>query len=95
MIKDGAPGDEDLENLAKQLGRSWDDLAPRLQFTNVEISGFDDENRMLAKKASNMLRKWKEKCGSDATYWVLCDALCHNLVNRKDLAESCCCESVS
>ena len=27
MTKDGAPDDDDLENLAKRLGRCWDDLA--------------------------------------------------------------------
>ena len=91
MIKDGAPDDDDLENLAKRLGRCWDDLARRLKFTKAEISGFDDENRMLAKKASSMLRKWKEKYGLGATFRVLYDALCHHLVNRKDLAEAFCC----
>ena len=37
-----------------------------------------------------MLLKYKAVKGSDATFRVLHDALCHDLVNRRDLAEKFC-----
>lgn len=37
-----------------------------------------------------MLMEWKESRGSDATYQVLYQALCHERVNRRDLAEKIC-----
>ena len=37
-----------------------------------------------------MLQKWKQKLGSGATYKVLWNALCHDFVGRKDLAEKFC-----
>ena len=37
-----------------------------------------------------MLLRWKQEKGSSATYKVLCDALEHELVQRKDLAEQFC-----
>ena len=38
-----------------------------------------------------MLIRWKEKEGADAMFSVLYDALCHERVQRKDLAERFCC----
>ena len=37
-----------------------------------------------------MLQMWKEKSGSEATYQVMYDALCHKFVARRDLAEKIC-----
>ena len=87
MIKNGIVEDEELEELSEQLGNSWEKLARRLKFTKAEIIGFHKDNEEYAKKALGMLEKWKEKCGSAATYQILYDALCHRLVSRKDLAE--------
>ena len=40
-----------------------------------------------------MLMFWKKRAGvSGATYQVLYDALCHELVQLKELAETFCCE---
>ena len=39
-----------------------------------------------------MLLRWKEKEGSKATFQVLNDALCHHLVQNRDLAEKFCCD---
>ena len=35
-----------------------------------------------------MLLRWKEKRGAGATYKVLYEALCHEYVDRKDLAQA-------
>ena len=37
-----------------------------------------------------MLKHWRQKKGSAATYQALFDALTHNLVQRQDLAEKFC-----
>ena len=37
-----------------------------------------------------MLLRWKEKRGAGATYKVLYEALCHEYVDRKDLAQQFC-----
>ena len=46
--------------------------------------------RKKRQKIYKMLRHWKKKDGSDATYTVLDDALCYQFVNRTDLAEKLC-----
>ena len=41
-----------------------------------------------------MLIAWKQKVGCEATYKVLYDTLCHNLVECKLLAEQYCCNKI-
>ena len=55
---------------------------------------FDQANEELAEKAYKMLMAWKEKVGSEATYKVLYDTLCHELVECKHLAERYCCDKI-
>ncbi|XP_068736785.1 uncharacterized protein [Montipora capricornis] len=80
------PSRERLEWLSINL-TSWEPLARRLGFSEGEIKGFHNDNEELAKKALSMLLRWKQKKGSDASYSVLCAALSHEFVGRKDLAE--------
>ena len=54
------------------------------------MTGFKKNHEEYSEKALGMLQKWKERDGSDATYRVLYDALCHAMVRRKDLAEKFC-----
>jgi len=90
-IKDGVIDDDDVEELSEKLGRSWKKLARRLGFKKAEITGFHKENEEYAEKAMTMLETWKENYGSEATYRVMYDALCHKNVKRKGLAEEICC----
>ncbi|XP_068705818.1 uncharacterized protein [Montipora foliosa] len=80
------PFRERLEWLSMKL-TLWKPLARRLGFSDGEIKGFDKDDEELAEKALSMLLRWKQKKGSDATYAVLCAALSHEFVGRKDLAE--------
>jgi len=89
--KENQPSDDELEELSGLLGLSWETLARCLRFEKGEIDGFDEDNEKLPKKAYYMLIRWKEKGGVTAMYSVLYDALCHRLVQRKDLAERFCC----
>ena len=65
-------------------------LARRLGFSEPKITAFDQENGRLASKAHKMLLAWHRRKGSAATYQVLCDALCDDLVECKALAEELC-----
>ena len=90
LIRDDTPELVDLERLSKKLGRSWEAFARRLEFEEEEIKEFADEYRGYANKAYQMLCEWKQRGGSKATYEVLYNALTHDLVQRRDLAELFC-----
>ena len=73
------------------LGGHWEKLGRRLGFDRAKITAFHKENERLSEKAYEMLMDWKQKEGSDGTYQVLYDALCHRLVGCKRIAEQICC----
>jgi len=90
-VKVGAPEKEDLEGLAMEIVAEWKELGRRLLKNNeVVLCAIHHQNERLSEKAYKMLLKWKAAEGSDATFQVLHDALCHHLVNRRDLAEKYC-----
>lgn len=72
--------------MSGRLGNSWEALARRLRF-DYGVTGFHKDKEEYATKALRMLFAWKEREGSGATYEVLCEALCHDFVQRKQLAE--------
>ena len=92
MIKDCKPSDDELEYLSLELGGKWDTLGRRLGFNQAAIDDFDIENKKLEEKAFRMLQVWKQREGSKATYTVLYNALCHELVKCRRQAEKFCCE---
>ena len=61
-----------------------------LENDEAELYAIDEENKKVSEKAYKMLLKWKAAKGSDATFQVLHAALCHRLVNRRDLAQKYC-----
>ena len=91
-VKEGCPSKDELELLSKKVGLWWP-LGRRLKFDDAELIGFDKDSDVWSEKAFAMLRTWKQRYGSSATYIVLYDALCHEFVGRKDLAEKLCCQS--
>ena len=90
LIIDGTPELVDLERLSKKLRRSWEAVARRVEFEEKEINEFDQGYKGYANKAYQMLCQWKRRDGSKATYEVLYNALSHDLVQRRDLAEMFC-----
>ena len=90
-VKQGVPSDEELEGLSRQL-ENWDELGRRLKIEQATLTEFDEDRGKKRKKIYKMLRHWKEKGGSAATYTVLHDALCHRFVNHTGLAEHFCCQ---
>ena len=89
LVKQGVPSDEELEWLSHQL-ENWEELGRRLKIEQATLTAFDDDYGRKRKKIYKMLRHWKEKDGLASTYTVLHDALCHQFVNRADLAEKLC-----
>jgi len=90
-LKKGVIKDDDLEELSEKLGISWELLARRLSFNKDEITGFHKDNEEYAEQALSMLKTWKEKSGSEAFYFKMYFALCHEYVTRRDLAVEICC----
>ena len=73
------------------IGDTWRKLGRRLSFEEGNLAGFDHGEKELCEKAYAMLLAWKQRGGSDATYLVLYNALCHSYVSRKDLGQEVCC----
>ena len=94
-VKSGTPYNDDLELLADYLTESWKKVGRRLKFEEEHLVGFHKENDEVTEKAFQMLLHWKRRDGSEATYQVLHDALCHHLVNQRDLAERFCCHETN
>lgn len=90
-MKAGIPSNDVLESLSTQLGDNWKKLGRRLSFTDAELSAFRTGNYGMAEEARRMLVRWKQKEGSEATYQVLYDALTHEFVSCRLLAETFCC----
>ena len=88
--KKGRVVGEELEALSQRLGRSWKNDAQRIPMKEKRKMGFRKEGDRYSEAAYIMLRNWKKRAGSDATYQVLYDFLCHTVVNRRDLAEEFC-----
>ena len=85
LVTEGVPSDEDLEWLSYQVtDRMTLARVLRLKGRNMEI---ESRCRNIFEHTFRMLKRWKERNGSDATYAVLRDALGHPFVGRKDLAD--------
>jgi len=54
------------------------------------LQDIDQRYHQLSEKGYHMLKHWREKKGSGATYQDLFEALKHKLVHRQDLAEKFC-----
>ena len=95
MVKDGKPSYKELQHLSRELaGGKWKALGRCLGFNEAAIDDFDQANKELKEKAYKMLMAWKQRVGCEATYKVLYDTLCDELVECKLLAEQYCCNEI-
>ena len=92
VVKAGTPSDVDLRELADHIRATWKTLARRLDVRDSALDEIDHSNEALWEKGYHMLRHWKRRGGTSATYTVLYDALHHELVMRPDLVEKICCD---
>ena len=58
----------------------------------MDIQGIDNRHKDLSQKGIHILELWKSNNGEAADYKNLYDALVHNLVKRRDLAQKYCFE---
>lgn len=73
------------------IARKWKRLGRRLSVTEERLDEIEHATgNELSEKGYQVLKQWKRQYGPAATYKVLCDALEHNLVKRKDLAVKFC-----
>lgn len=89
-VKIGVPTNKELETISENIAERWKSLGRGLEIKEPKLIAFHKENEEYTEKAYKMLLHWKSRDGSNATYLVLDDALCHPWVNRKDLAEEIC-----
>ncbi|XP_078356530.1 uncharacterized protein LOC144641389 isoform X2 [Oculina patagonica] len=90
VVKEGTPDDDVLEGLSNCIGKDWMKLGRRLQVSQAKLDEIDHSRPDFNEKAYHMLLFWKQQNGSHATYSILSVALCHDFVNRRDLAEKNC-----
>ena len=91
LVKEGVPRKKDLQWLSQQL-EEWKPVGRRLKIEEARLTAFDNEDKRHSEKIYKMLLHWKRTKGLRATYKVLHDALCHQFVNRTDLAQKLCCQ---
>ena len=89
-MKEGTPSDDDLEKLSNCIEKSWMKLGRRLKISEAKLVAIDTRWLELDEKAYQMLLCWKQQNSSTATHRILSEALCHEFVNRRDLAEYIC-----
>ncbi len=90
VVKQGTPTDIELEELGEKVTENWRKLGRRLDINDSKLQEIRKAHNQLSERGYYMLKHWKQEKGSAATYKALCDALQHDLVQRKDLAEKFC-----
>ena len=93
MIKKGVPTEQELQRLAEEIPEDWKRLgrAVGLKEKHLKIIEIDNPDDVV-ERALATLFKWKEKQGQEATYKKLARALDDELVQRRDLVETFCCD---
>ena len=89
VVISSTPTDEELEKMGIDIAKDWIKLGRRL-VSEAKLQEIDQAHDQLSEKGYHMLKHWKQSKGTDATYQALCNALQHELVQRKELAEKFC-----
>ena len=76
--------------MGAEIADKWIKLGRRLGVHDAELQEINKGHDQLSEKGYHMLKDWRQKKGSAATYQALCDGLKHKLVKRQDLAEKFC-----
>ncbi|KAJ8023318.1 Ankyrin-2 [Holothuria leucospilota] len=77
--------DELILNVSKKISTEWRILGGKLQLTDQHLNHIKADNNNSLDRNFAMLKKWKEKNASAATFTVLMEAL--RSVERTDVAE--------
>ena len=90
IFKTGQPGDEELLCLAYEILSTWKSLDMVVNGTTRTVAEIDELHPREEDKPYAMLKKWKDKLGSTASYGALARVLDTALINRRDLVERYC-----
>ena len=90
VVKYGTPTNDELEELGAEIAENWTKLGRRLDVSDAKLQEINQGHYQLSEKGYHMLKHWRQKNSSAATYQALCDGLKHKLVQRQDLAEKFC-----
>ena len=90
ILKEGILSKDDHMGLSNSISGDWMKLGLLLRINEGDLDSIEKTRRDYFYKAYQMLRLWKENNASDATYSVLYKKLCHECLNRRDLAERFC-----
>ena len=89
-MKEGTLSIDDHDGLSYSISKDWRKLGRRLGILKEDLENIDERRPEFFDKADQMLQLWEQGNASNATYRVLCQALCHKFLNRRDLAERFC-----
>ncbi|XP_046860450.1 uncharacterized protein LOC124453671 [Xenia sp. Carnegie-2017] len=81
----GAIPNDVIHNIAENISTDWKHLGRRLELSPGLLDGIDHDFRQVKEKTLQMLSRWKERKGDDATGQILADALVN--IHRRDVAE--------
>ena len=76
--------------MGAEIAEKWIKLGRRLGVHDAQLQEINKGHDQLSEKGYHMLKEWRQKKGSAATYQALCKGLEHKLVQRQDLAEKFC-----
>ena len=89
--KTGTPTTDDLLLVAHELGTSWKMLGRTLKISEPELENIEADNPWNQReRCYSVLKRWREVCGSAATYDCLARALQHPMVGLGRLAVKYC-----
>lgn len=81
----GAIPNDVIHNIAEDISTDWKHLGRKLELSPGLLDGIDHDFRQVKEKTLQMLSRWKERKGDDATGQILADALVN--IHRRDVAE--------
>ena len=90
-LKSGSLPDDEMLLIAADIIEEWKRLGMALGLNSAEVAEVDIDERLVRDKAYQVLLKWKQKFGSEATYRRLADGLTNSAVERNDLVDKYCC----
>ena len=79
-----------MEELGEKIERKWKKLGRRLGINDETLQEIRQAHDDLSERGYHMLKQWKQKQGSAATYQALYVALKHDRVKCQDLVEQFC-----
>lgn len=89
-MKSGQLSGEDLNQLSHELGKAWMWVGRLLGLDDSSLDGIKEAHDHQYEWCHEMLALWTQRNTTHATYQWLAQALLHEAVSKRDLAEKYC-----